>query len=625
MERTGASFQSRITAVAMITAISVLALACLIFTVAQWKAHHADLEDNQAHLATILTRPIAHALEAHDAPRVQRMVDLLSASPGVETGDLLDQSGKVIARYRATRVDPSANGEMLVTTTPVVSGGKTWGQFVIRRRMEGASAVLPQFIAVAGALFFAAAAMALFLGRWLAGRVIEPVNRLSAAMSEVAESSDFGRRVERGDDDEFGRLTDSFNGLLVRLQANDQALRSTMVELVKARDAAETANIQKSQFLANMSHEIRTPLNGVLAMAQVIALGDLGQEQRERLDVIRNSGEALLAILNDILDVSKIEAGKLDLDEVDFDLESLIKGAHGGFAAVAERKGLAFILDFAPEAQGTRRGDSARLRQIISNLISNALKFTAEGEVRMSLRGLGDGGADGFALSVSDTGIGMAAEKLPLLFKKFTQLDASTTRQFGGTGLGLSICYELAHLMGGRVWAESVEGKGSTFHLELPLVRVAAAEPVVVVEDGVLPEDQGRALRILAAEDNATNQMVLSTIIQIFGAELEIVGDGAKAVEAWDIGDYDVILMDIQMPVMDGMTATSEIRRRETLQKRARTPIIALSANAMVHQIKEYLAVGMDGHVAKPIELPKLHAALEAALAAREAAMRAAA
>jgi CheY-like chemotaxis protein len=233
---------------------------------------------------------------------------------------------------------------------------------------------------------------------------------------------------------------------------------------------------------------------------------------------------------------------------------------------------------------------------------------------------MGDAGADGLWISVRDSGIGIAAEKLPLLFQKFTQLDASTTRQFGGTGLGLSICHDLVEMMGGRIWAESVEGQGSTFHLELPLTRVVA-EPVVQSDaDDALPEDQGRVLRVLAAEDNPTNQMVLSTIIQIFGAELQLADNGALAVEAWDGGDFDVVLMDIQMPVMDGIAATREIRRREAVQGRTHTPIIALSANAMVHQVKEYVAAGMDGHVAKPIELPKLHAALEAALSARMAA-----
>ena len=230
---------------------------------------------------------------------------------------------------------------------------------------------------------------------------------------------------------------------------------------------------------------------------------------------------------------------------------------------------------------------------------------------------MGDDGADGLRLVIADTGIGMAAEKLPLLFQKFQQLDASTTRRFGGTGLGLSICQELTEKMGGAIWATSVEGQGATFHVELPLPRVAAAEQEAPAEYEPA-EGEERLVRVLAAEDNPTNQLVLSTILEIFGVDLHMVDNGRKAVEAWAVGDYDVILMDIQMPEMDGITAAREIRKAEAAEGRARTPIVAVSANAMAHQVEEYLAVGMDGHVAKPIELNKLQNALERALAARE-------
>jgi CheY-like chemotaxis protein len=232
---------------------------------------------------------------------------------------------------------------------------------------------------------------------------------------------------------------------------------------------------------------------------------------------------------------------------------------------------------------------------------------------------------DGLHIAVADTGIGIPDDKLSMLFQKFTQLDASTTRRFGGTGLGLSICRELSEKMGGLIWAESVNGQGATFHVELPLPKAAAPEGVDEVTEDCLPEDQGRPLRILAAEDNPTNQLVLSTIIEIFGADLEIVGNGRLAVEAWAKGDHDLILMDIQMPEMDGITAAREIRKAETTSNRPRTPIIALSANAMAHQVAEYMEAGMDGHVSKPIELNKLHAALEDALMQRQTLTEAAA
>ena len=612
------TLQGRITAVAMVTAVAVLLAACAVFTAEQWRSEKDSWERTQQQLVGLTTPMMARAIAAHDQDRINRLVNNFSVSDTVEGATLRDSSGQVLGVYHRAGGRGAKNPTVIVSHNALTLDGKPIGELVVRRELPLGGQFLARYLAVAAALFFAAAGLSLFLGRALARRVAEPINRLGEAMREVALDNDFARRVERVANDELGRLTDSFNSLLERLQKNDSDLRTTMGELTHARDAAEAANVQKSQFLANMSHEIRTPLNGVLAMAQIMALGDLAGEQRERLNVIRKSGEALLEILNDILDVSKIEAGKLDLDSTEFDLDAVIHGARDGFMAVAEKKKLALELDFQSGSEGMRLGDPPRLRQIVSNLVSNALKFTSEGAVRVTVAGVGEAGADGVRISVSDTGIGMPAKKIPMLFQKFTQLDASTTRQFGGTGLGLSICYELTRLMGGRIWAESVEGVGSTFHVELPLQR-ASAPAYEAMAGEELPDDQGRVLRVLAAEDNPTNQMVLTTIIQIFGAELDLVDNGQSAVEAWDSGDYDVILMDIQMPVLDGISATREIRRLEQEQRRVRTPIVALSANAMVHQVKEYMAAGMDGHVAKPIELPKLHAALEGALAARMA------
>jgi signal transduction histidine kinase/ActR/RegA family two-component response regulator len=433
-------------------------------------------------------------------------------------------------------------------------------------------------------------------------------------MREVTDSADYSQRLPLWAQDEFGLLTQTFNVLLAQLQANDNALHRAMTDLVAARDAAEAANVLKSQFLANMSHEIRTPLNGVLAMAQIIALGDLPPVQRERVEVIRRSGEDLLAVLNDILDLSKIEAGKMEIEAGEVDAESLGRHVYAAFHAVAAAKpDLKFSLKIEPDALGPRRGDAARIGQILNNLVSNALKFTAAGEVMVTIAGQGPGGGGGLRLVIADTGIGIAADKLPLLFEKFIQADGSNTRRYGGTGLGLAISRELARLMGGTIEVASVEGRGSTFTVRLPLPRLAGSA-VNPRQAAAAPEMHDRPLRILAAEDIPTNQLVLRTIMQTFGVELKMADNGRQAVDAWEQADFDVILMDIQMPEMDGLAATRAIRAGERASGRARTPIIAVSANAMAHQVEEYLAAGMDGHVAKPIELAKLHAAIEAAL-----------
>jgi CheY-like chemotaxis protein len=352
-------------------------------------------------------------------------------------------------------------------------------------------------------------------------------------------------------------------------------------------------------------------------MAQIMAMGSLDDVQRQRLEVIRQSGEALLAVLNDILDLSKIEAGRMELEDAEFDTAELGRQLEAVHAPVASGKGLSFSVEIDPSARGMRRGDHVRVQQILNNLLVNAVKFTPTGQVRVVFEGQGEEGEAGLKIAVSDTGIGIPADKLPLLFQKFSQVDSSTTRRFGGTGLGLAICRELTQLMGGNVWAESREGEGSTFYVSLPLMRTS---PGAEIEDSPAEAGGGdiSSLRILAAEDNATNQLVLKTVLATFGLEVDVVPDGRQAVEAWSGGGYDLILMDIQMPVMDGVSATKEIRRIEARDSLKHTPIIALSANAMLHQVKEYLGAGMDMHVAKPIQLVKLQEALESVLSDKD-------
>jgi len=384
--------------------------------------------------------------------------------------------------------------------------------------------------------------------------------------------------------------------------------------LIEAKEEAEAATRAKSAFLATMSHEIRTPLNGVLGMAQAMVTGPLAPAQRERLDVIRQSGETLLTVLNDVLDLSKIEAGRLELEEVEFDIGAVAASAHATFSAVAAQKRLSFDLKVTRTAAGAYLGDATRVRQVLNNLISNALKFTEAGRVAVTVGRRG--GA--LTLTVVDTGIGMSAAQQATLFQKFAQADASTTRRFGGTGLGLAICRELAELMGGRIEVSSAEGEGSTFVATLPLPRGQRrlGKPASPGAPRPAPRSgDGSGLRLLAAEDNPVNQLVLKTLLAQIGIEPVMVGDGVDAVAAWEGGEWDVILMDVQMPRMDGPTAARFIRERELAQRRRRTPIVALTANAMTHQVNEYLAAGMDGFVAKPIEVERLFAALEAALA----------
>ena len=383
----------------------------------------------------------------------------------------------------------------------------------------------------------------------------------------------------------------------------------------EARRQADQANLAKSAFLATMSHEIRTPLNGVLGMVQAMEREHLPASQRERLAVIGQSGETLLTILNDILDISKIEAGKLELEEVSFDLESLVKGVEETFKALALEKGLAFTCNVDPVACGVYRGDPIRLRQVLYNLISNAVKFTDVGSILVRI----NIDEERLQFAVSDTGMGMSPHQIDRLFEKFVQADSSTTRQFGGTGLGLSICRELCRAMGGDITAQSEVGRGSRFVAALPLARALESDAVALNEESGQVTPDERPLRILAAEDNAVNQLVLRTLLGQAGLDPVIVANGADAVAAWEQGEWDLILMDVQMPVMDGPTAARQIRVREAETRRAPTPIIALTANAMNHQTEGYLAAGMNGVVAKPIEIGQLFEAISAAMEGNDA------
>lgn len=375
-----------------------------------------------------------------------------------------------------------------------------------------------------------------------------------------------------------------------------------------ALERAEIASAAKSDFVATMSHEIRTPLNGVLGMTQAMAADPLSAVQRQRLDVIQQSGNVLLTLLNDLLDIAKIEAAKLELEDGVIDTDEMAGHTREAFQGLAEAKGLALTVSVANEAEGYWVGDPVRVRQVIYNLVSNSIKFTEQGavEAHIDLDPLGR-----FRIRVLDTGPGMSKDQLESLFERFVQGDSSTTRRFGGSGLGLAISRELTRLMGGDLTVESELGLGTTFTALLPLSRT---EPVPAPEATPEPSDIG-GLRILVAEDNPTNRFVIETLLGQIGLSPHIVEDGQQAYEAWKAHSWDLILMDIQMPVMDGLEASRRIRQDEQAQRLRGTPIIALTANAMSHHRTQYEDEGFDGVVPKPIQLQALVMAMEDALA----------
>lgn len=524
---------------------------------------------------------------------------------------------------------------------PVIWQGAELGVLEIWVETLPSDDLVRDTLLIASLAILLAALLAYLLARRLGRRVLQPVRELSTLMVDMTSREDYTGRFQDSSILEINTLGKSFNSMLLAIEDRENSLQQAINALEVARDEAQHNADTKTSFLANMSHEIRTPMNGVVGMVSLIKETQLSDRQRLYFDTIEKSAAGLLVVIDDILDFTKLESGHLKIRRAPFALDDMLGTLHSIFEIQANSKGLEFQLSKAHGVPNRVVGDSARLRQLLMNLIGNAIKFTDEGFVKLVVTSVVKDGASLMRFEVIDTGIGIAEDKQSRIFNEFYQVDLTSTRAYGGTGLGLAICRELAQLMKGALSFESRQGKGSCFALELPLPidqanPFALPTPVKTTKDsnpfraalaGVGGEsaeitssknDNQLAssltfLRVLVVDDSEVNRFILCELLATLGIKASVAGNGEEAVAAFNRSPLDVILMDIQMPVMDGVVATAAIQQLQAEQSlNPDCIVVGVSAHAMSGDREKYLAAGMADYLTKPIDRKSLESCLSA-------------